>query len=126
MNPLEWKREHQIALLCAIALGCLAGLIIGAIPIFLCLPFEWLLVARSALFHARRIDGCDACLYPPDVAGVNCRSIIADALEPVEREAAKERQGRPGEPRSGKFPEHRKGNALDKIAKVVGRADLLR
>ena len=29
MNPLNWKREHQIAFLCAAALGCLLGLVAG-------------------------------------------------------------------------------------------------
>jgi hypothetical protein len=29
MNPLEWKREHQIALACAAAIGGVAGLIFG-------------------------------------------------------------------------------------------------
>jgi hypothetical protein len=29
MNPLKWKREHQVALFCAVVLGCLAGLILG-------------------------------------------------------------------------------------------------
>jgi hypothetical protein len=29
MNPLYWKREHQIALLCAIALGCFFGMVVG-------------------------------------------------------------------------------------------------
>lgn len=29
MNPLTWKREHQIALACAIALGLFVGVIAG-------------------------------------------------------------------------------------------------
>jgi hypothetical protein len=29
MNPLEWKREHQITLICAVALGGLIGAILG-------------------------------------------------------------------------------------------------
>jgi|HubBroStandDraft_1064217.scaffolds.fasta_scaffold100443_3 hypothetical protein len=29
MNPLDWKREHQLALLCAVALGCFFGAIVG-------------------------------------------------------------------------------------------------
>ena len=29
MNPREWKREHQIALLCAVALGIIVGTVIG-------------------------------------------------------------------------------------------------
>jgi hypothetical protein len=29
MNPLTWKREHQLALLCAITLGGVAGLLFG-------------------------------------------------------------------------------------------------
>jgi hypothetical protein len=29
LNPLRWKREHQIAFFCAAALGCLVGLIVG-------------------------------------------------------------------------------------------------
>jgi hypothetical protein len=33
MNPLTWKREHQIAFLCAIALGCLVGIIAGTLMI---------------------------------------------------------------------------------------------
>jgi hypothetical protein len=31
MNPLNWKREHQIALFCAAALGCLVGIIAGTL-----------------------------------------------------------------------------------------------
>jgi hypothetical protein len=29
MNPLEWKREHQLALLCAIGLGLALGTSVG-------------------------------------------------------------------------------------------------
>ena len=29
MNPLEWKRERQVALICAVALGGLIGAILG-------------------------------------------------------------------------------------------------
>lgn len=29
MNPLGWKREHQIALLLAIAVGIVAGVVVG-------------------------------------------------------------------------------------------------
>src|SRR5260370_39068572 len=29
MNPLQWKREHQIAFLCAVGLGCLIGMLVG-------------------------------------------------------------------------------------------------
>jgi hypothetical protein len=38
---------------------------------------------------------------------------IRRALEPIEQAAAKERQGRPGQTRSGKFPEH--AQTRDKI-----------
>jgi N6-adenosine-specific RNA methylase IME4 len=60
---------------------------------------------------------------------------IRRALEPVEREAAKERQGRPGEPRSGNFPEHARtrdkigafagvsGRTVEKIAAIVAAAE---
>jgi hypothetical protein len=29
LNPIEWKREHQVALAGAAAIGCLGGLIFG-------------------------------------------------------------------------------------------------
>jgi hypothetical protein len=29
MNPLQWKREHQLALLIGAALGCMYGLVFG-------------------------------------------------------------------------------------------------
>jgi hypothetical protein len=29
MNPLTWRREHQVALLLGIALGIVAGLVVG-------------------------------------------------------------------------------------------------
>jgi N6-adenosine-specific RNA methylase IME4 len=50
---------------------------------------------------------------------------IKRALEPLEREAAKERQregGRRGGEGSGKLPEASKGNAADKAAKATGMA----
>jgi MT-A70 len=50
---------------------------------------------------------------------------IKRALEPIEREAAKERQragGRSGGKGSGKLPEASKGNAADKAAKATGIA----
>jgi N6-adenosine-specific RNA methylase IME4 len=50
---------------------------------------------------------------------------IKRALEPIEREAAKERQragGRSGGKASGKLPEASKGNAADKTAKATGMA----
>jgi N6-adenosine-specific RNA methylase IME4 len=50
---------------------------------------------------------------------------IMQALEPLEREAAKERQregGRRGGEGSGKLPEASKGNAADKAARAAGKA----
>lgn len=44
---------------------------------------------------------------------------IAKALEPREREAARERQGHEG-PRSGKLPERSRGQTRDKVAAYVG------
>ena len=41
MNPLEWKREHQIALLIAIGLGCVAGLLLGILEIDTYTRFRW-------------------------------------------------------------------------------------
>jgi H+/Cl- antiporter ClcA len=41
MNPLEWKREHQIALLCAIALGCFSGFIVGLLVLDSHTRFRW-------------------------------------------------------------------------------------
>jgi N6-adenosine-specific RNA methylase IME4 len=52
---------------------------------------------------------------------------IADAIEPIEEAAAKERQREAGKERgrgqiaSGKFPEAIKGRALDKVGKALGR-----
>ena len=46
---------------------------------------------------------------------------IVKKLEERERKAAKDRQGRPGQVRSGKFPEHSEtGQSRDKIGKVAG------
>ncbi len=41
MNPLLWKREHQIALICAVAVGTLVGLTVGvsATPDYV--SFRW-------------------------------------------------------------------------------------
>jgi len=44
---------------------------------------------------------------------------VAEAIEDVERKAAKGRQGRPGKPRSGKLPEHG-SQARDKAAAGTG------
>jgi hypothetical protein len=33
MNPLQWKREHKIALLCAIGLGLFIGAIVGFVEV---------------------------------------------------------------------------------------------
>ena len=41
MNPLAWKREHQIALVCAIALGCLIGMIFGVFVTPRYVSFRW-------------------------------------------------------------------------------------
>jgi N6-adenosine-specific RNA methylase IME4 len=47
---------------------------------------------------------------------------IADALEPIERRAAKERQQEAGRAKApGKFPEATQGRALDHIARLVGK-----
>jgi hypothetical protein len=48
---------------------------------------------------------------------------IAKALEPKEREAARERQAHDG-PRSGKLPERSTGRTRDKVAAYVGRFPL--
>jgi hypothetical protein len=45
---------------------------------------------------------------------------LGEELEAVEREAAKQRQGRPGAERSGKLPEHTKGQARDRVAEALG------
>lgn len=29
MNPLDWKRDHQIALVCALGLGAIVGMAVG-------------------------------------------------------------------------------------------------
>jgi hypothetical protein len=41
MNPLLWKREHQIALVCAIALGGLIGMILGFFVTPHYVSFRW-------------------------------------------------------------------------------------
>jgi N6-adenosine-specific RNA methylase IME4 len=46
---------------------------------------------------------------------------IGRELAPAIEAAAKDRQGRPGAERSGKLPEHEKGQARDKVAKAVGK-----
>jgi N6-adenosine-specific RNA methylase IME4 len=46
---------------------------------------------------------------------------VADAIEPLERAKAKERQGGRTDKHPGKFPASSMGNALDKVGKVVGR-----
>ncbi len=41
MNPLFWKREHQVALLCAIAIGAFIGTIVMAYQVQACVrPFQ--------------------------------------------------------------------------------------
>jgi hypothetical protein len=45
---------------------------------------------------------------------------LGEALEEVEGPRAKERQGRPGKVRSGKFTEHRKGETHEIIGKAIG------
>ena len=45
---------------------------------------------------------------------------LGAAIEAIETKAAKERQGRPEKPRSGKLPEHRKGRVSEKVAAAVG------
>jgi hypothetical protein len=60
MNPLDWKREHQIAFFCAAALGCLVGIIAGILMLNLSrfqrldwVPLEyWLLLALWAALGA--------------------------------------------------------------------------
>ena len=50
MNPLNWKREHKVALAIAIGTGCIFGIIVGyfvfassALPQYGAQPFEiWL------------------------------------------------------------------------------------
>jgi hypothetical protein len=44
---------------------------------------------------------------------------LGAAIEAIETKAAKERQGRPEKPRSGKLPEHRKGRVSEKVAKAA-------
>ena len=41
MNPLEWKREHQIALAGALAVGCLIGMIFGFFVTPTYVSFRW-------------------------------------------------------------------------------------
>ncbi len=45
---------------------------------------------------------------------------IARALGIKEKQAARERRGRPGRPRGGKLPAQEKGRVRDKIAEIVG------
>ena len=45
---------------------------------------------------------------------------IRRTLEPIEKAAARERQGRPGEPRSGKLPEHNGARTRDKLGTFAG------
>ena len=48
MNPLEWKREHRIALLCAFVLGCFGGLFVGLHEISSSGHFRWVTLWCSA------------------------------------------------------------------------------
>jgi hypothetical protein len=41
MNPLNWKREHQIALVVAIGLGAVVGCIFGAMVTPNYISFRW-------------------------------------------------------------------------------------
>jgi len=42
MNPREWKREHQIALLIAVVLGLVIGTVVGLYQVDLRnLPYNW-------------------------------------------------------------------------------------
>lgn len=45
---------------------------------------------------------------------------LGRALEAVERDAARHRQGRPGAERSGKLPEHAKGQTRDRVGDALG------
>jgi MT-A70 len=45
---------------------------------------------------------------------------ISRTLEPIEKAAARERQGRPGGPRSGKLPEHNGARTRDKFGAFAG------
>src|SRR5215467_9006731 len=46
---------------------------------------------------------------------------IAEAIEPAEREKAKQRQGERTDKHPGKFPPSQNGAALDHVAKAVGK-----
>ena len=46
---------------------------------------------------------------------------FAQELEKLEKPKAKERQGRPGESRSGNLPEHKKAETREKVAAAVGK-----
>jgi hypothetical protein len=41
MNPLDWKREHQIALIIAIGLGAMVGCTFGAMVTPSYVSFKW-------------------------------------------------------------------------------------
>jgi hypothetical protein len=41
MNPLAWKRDHQIALACAVIVGGVIGLIVGLYATPSYVPFRW-------------------------------------------------------------------------------------
>lgn len=48
MNPLKWKREHQIALACAAALGAVIGAIFGFWYLIPAHHFYWCLAPSSS------------------------------------------------------------------------------
>jgi hypothetical protein len=59
MNPLTWKREHQLAFLLAIALGALLGLLVGINEVSGPHSFRW-----GALWCERTARGANAnCTY---------------------------------------------------------------
>lgn len=41
LNPMTWKREHQIALMLAIAIGCIGGVLVGLYSTETYSSFRW-------------------------------------------------------------------------------------
>ena len=112
---------HKLGLLHPIVIDNKNQLIAGQRRLKVCESLGWGDCTRSCGSNrrhcARRVRReCRAAGLPAER-----RYVIAKKLEKRERKAAKERKARPGQARSGKFPQQaEKGKSRDKMGKRAG------